>query len=135
MIEKILERLEEEREIAYADFDKYASDYELDLEDTYDDFFHKGLARAKAIVQEVAKEYGKDTNVRSNEAEQYKLALFGLVRNSKIMPVGIAQGKSIEEINVLSLLTVKEIMGMSNFDALAQIYRDAKEALAKVGDK
>ena len=91
--------------------------------------------RAIEIVQEVAKEYGKDTNVRSNEAEQYKLALFGLVRNSKIMPVGIAQGKSIEEINVLSLLTVKEIMGMSNFDALAQIYRDAKEALAKVGDK
>ena len=58
MIEKILERLEEEREIAYADFDKYARDYELDLADTCDDFFHKGLARAKAIVQEVAKEYG-----------------------------------------------------------------------------
>ena len=57
MIEKILERLEEEREIAYADFDKYARDYELDLDDSYDDFFHKGLARAKKIVQEVAKEY------------------------------------------------------------------------------
>lgn len=58
MIEKILDELEEEREIAYADFDKYASGYELDLDDTYDDFFHKGLARAKKIVQEVAKEYG-----------------------------------------------------------------------------
>ena len=58
MIEKILERLEEEREIAYADFDKYANDYELNLDDTYDDFFHKGLARAKTIVLEVAKEYG-----------------------------------------------------------------------------
>ena len=70
----------------------------------------------------------------SNE-EKYKLALFGLVRNSKIMPVGIAQGKSIEEINVLSLLTTKELMGMSNFDALAQIYRDAEEALAKMRGK
>ena len=57
MIEKILERLEEERELAYADFDKYAKDYELDLEDTYDDFLHKGLERAKVIVQEVSKEY------------------------------------------------------------------------------
>ena len=62
MIKRILERLEEEREIAYADFDKYASDYELDLDDTYDDFFHKGLARAKEIVQEVAKEYGRKLN-------------------------------------------------------------------------
>jgi len=58
MIEKILERLEEEREIAYADFDKYANDYELDLEDTYDDFFYKGLARAKTIVQEESKNGG-----------------------------------------------------------------------------
>lgn len=58
MIEKILEQLEEEREIAYADFDKYANDYGLDLEDTYDDFLHKGLERAKTIVQEVAKDGG-----------------------------------------------------------------------------
>ena len=91
--------------------------------------------RAIEIVQEVAKEYGKDTNVRSNEAEQYKLALFGIVRNSKMMPVGIKQGRSMEEINVMSLKTMEEIMGMSNFDALAQIYRDAEEALAKMGGK
>lgn len=63
MISRILERLEAEREIAYADFDKYANDYELDLEDAYDDFFHKGLARAKEIVQEVAKEYTSTENI------------------------------------------------------------------------
>ena len=67
MIENILERLEEEREIAYADFYEYLMEYELDNDfDEDDDWFYKGLIRAKKIVQEVAKEYGKDTNVRSN---------------------------------------------------------------------
>ncbi len=66
MIEKILERLEEEKDDAYADFEVYVLARNLRLDTEYDDFFHRGLARAKEIVQEVAKEYGKDTNVRSN---------------------------------------------------------------------
>jgi hypothetical protein len=66
MIEKILERLEEEREIAYADFYEYLMKFELDNDfDEDDDWFYKGLIRAKKIVQEVAREYGKDTNVPS----------------------------------------------------------------------
>ena len=67
-----------------------------------------------------------------NEAEQYKLALFGVIRNSKVMPVGIAQGRSMEEINAMSLKTMEEIIGMCNFEALKQMYDDA---LAKMGGK
>ena len=59
MIEKILERLEEEREIAYADFYEYLMKYELDKDfDEDDDWFYKGLIRAKKIVQELAKDGG-----------------------------------------------------------------------------
>lgn len=66
MIRKILDRLEEEKDDACADFEVYVLARNLRLDTEYDDFFHRGLARAKEIVQEVAKEYGKDTNVPSN---------------------------------------------------------------------
>lgn len=60
MFEKILARLEEEREISYADFYEYLMRYELDNDfDEDDDWFYKGLIRAKKIVQEVAKEYAE----------------------------------------------------------------------------
>ena len=55
-VENVIEQLKEEREVAYANFNKYARDYELDLEDLYDDFFHKGLNRAiEIIIKEVHK--------------------------------------------------------------------------------
>ena len=53
MIEKILERLEALKEDAYDKWDGGAS--------------HRAYTKAIEVVQEVAKEYGKDTNVRSNE--------------------------------------------------------------------
>lgn len=63
MINRILERLEEEREHSYADFCDYLMEYELDNDfEVDDDWFYKGLIRAKKIVQEVAKEYGRKLN-------------------------------------------------------------------------
>ena len=68
MINRILERLEEEREYSYADFCYYLMKYELDNDfEVDDDWFYKGLIRAKKIVQEVAKEY--------DEKKPYKIAL------------------------------------------------------------
>lgn len=49
-IESVVEQLEEEKEIAYADFDKYDTDYKLDLDDYYDDYYHIGLGRAIDIL-------------------------------------------------------------------------------------
>lgn len=49
--EKLISGLEEEKDIAYADFDKYANDYELDLDSDYDDLFHRGLARAIDVIR------------------------------------------------------------------------------------
>lgn len=55
--EKILERLEEERELSYADFSRYVEEVSPCLDDEYDDFFHRGLERASRLVKEVAEEY------------------------------------------------------------------------------
>ena len=50
-VDKIVEKLEEEREISCADFDRYVEDYSPSLDAEYDDFFHKGLERAVRIVK------------------------------------------------------------------------------------
>ena len=55
--EKILERLEEERELSYADFSRYVEEVSPCLDDEYDDFFHRGLERASRLVKEVEEEY------------------------------------------------------------------------------
>jgi hypothetical protein len=70
-----------------------------------------------------------------NEAEQYKLALFGVIRNSKVMPVGLAQGRSMEEINAMALKTMEEVLKMCDFDKMKQFYSEAESALAKMGGK
>lgn len=55
--EKILERLDEERELSYADFSRYVDEVSPSIDAEYDDFFHRGLERASRLVKEVAKEY------------------------------------------------------------------------------
>ena len=57
VFEKIMERLKEEKEYSYADFDKYVNMYSQCLDSEYDDFFHRGLERAMKIVQEEDEEY------------------------------------------------------------------------------
>ena len=55
--EKIFEKLEEERELSYADFSRYVEEVSPCLDAEYDDFFHRGLERASRLVKEVAEEY------------------------------------------------------------------------------
>lgn len=64
--EKILERLKDERECSYADFDKYVSEYSPCLDSEYDDFFHRGLERVSKLVKEIAEEFATDKNVWNN---------------------------------------------------------------------
>ena len=51
-IENIVEQLEEERELSYADFERYVDEVSPCLDAEYDDFFHRGLERAIKIVKE-----------------------------------------------------------------------------------
>lgn len=49
MSNEIIKQLEEEKEYAYADFEEYAEEHNLDPE--YDDFFHRGTERAIAVIR------------------------------------------------------------------------------------
>ena len=50
-VDKVVEQLEEERELSYADFDRYVDEVSPCLDAEYDDFFHRGLERAIKIVK------------------------------------------------------------------------------------
>lgn len=54
-LDKIVEQLEEERELAYADFDRYAEEVDPCLDSECDDFFHTGLGRAIKVLKEGGK--------------------------------------------------------------------------------
>lgn len=61
------------------------------------------------------------------QEEKYKLALFAVVRNSKIMPAGLKLGKSMDEINSTARETVYQIMQMLNFEALKESWEGKNE--------
>lgn len=50
-VDKIVDQLEEEQELAYADFDKYVEEVDPCLDSDCDDFFHKGLGRAIKVLK------------------------------------------------------------------------------------
>lgn len=49
--DKVVEQLEEEKELSYADFDEYVNGVCPYLDAEYDDLFHRGLERAIEIVK------------------------------------------------------------------------------------
>lgn len=55
-IDKIVEQLKEEMELAYADFDRYVEEVDPCLDSECDDFFHKGLGRAIKVLKAERKE-------------------------------------------------------------------------------
>lgn len=50
-IDKVVKQLEDERELSYADFDKYVEEVSPCLDAEYDDSFQRGLERAIKIVK------------------------------------------------------------------------------------
>ena len=50
-VDKIVKQLEEERELAYADFDRYVEEVDPCFDSEHDDFFHKGIERAIEVVK------------------------------------------------------------------------------------
>lgn len=50
-IDKVAKQLEDERELSYADFDKYVEEVSPCLDAEYDDSFQRGLERAIKIIK------------------------------------------------------------------------------------
>ena len=51
-VDNVLNQLEEEKELSYADFDKYVAEICTCLDTEYDDLYHRGLDRAIEIVKQ-----------------------------------------------------------------------------------
>ena len=49
--DKVVEQLEEERELSYANFDRYVEEVSPCLDAEYDDSFQRGLGRAIKIIK------------------------------------------------------------------------------------
>jgi hypothetical protein len=62
------------------------------------------------------------------ELERTQTALFTVIRNSQVMPVGIKLGKSMEEINRMTVATMIEIFKSIDFDRAFKEYKQGKEA-------
>ena len=45
-----------------------------------------------------------------SQEEKYKLALFAVVRNSIVMPQSVKLGKTMHEINTMTVVTMANIM-------------------------
>lgn len=60
-----------------------------------------------------------------SDEEKYKLTLFAVIRNSVVMLKGMQMGKSLEEIDRMSVKTMKCVIEMCDFERLKKHYEDA----------
>lgn len=69
----------------------------------------------------------KETEITLNKMKNnYKIALFMVIRNSQIMPKGIKLGKSEKEINKMAYETMCEVLTMIDFERAKKIYEQGK---------
>ena len=62
-----------------------------------------------------------------SKEEKYKLALFLVIRNSKVMPDGDEMGMSLEEINKMSYLTMQKVLNNIDYEKVKEIYEEAEK--------
>ena len=64
----------------------------------------------------------EEKKTMSNE-EKYKLALFGVVRNNFILPVGIEQGRTEKVISQMTIAAIESMMEkVIDFDRMRECY-------------
>lgn len=57
-----------------------------------------------------------------SQEEKYKLALFAIIRSSIVMPRNVKLGKSMHEINTMTVVTMANIMELCDFERLKKSY-------------
>ena len=68
------------------------------------------------------------------EDDKYKIALFMVIRNSAVMPKGMAFCKSMKEINRMSYETMQEIITNTiDFENAKKIFEEGKREFEKGG--
>ena len=71
-------------------------------------------------------EYVEKDEVKMTNEEKYKIAVFMIIRNSKVLPEGLKRRKSMKEINQMSRQTLESVMQMIDFDAAKKSYEEGK---------
>lgn len=66
--------------------------------------------------------YNRGIEHTKADAEKYKLALFAVIRNSKVLPKGLILGKSATEINKMSRETMDEVLKSLDFEKIRSWY-------------
>ena len=61
-----------------------------------------------------------------NEEEKYKRALFLILRNNRVLPLGLKLGKSMSEINEMTYETMENIVDAINHE---QVEKDIAEGM------
>lgn len=57
-----------------------------------------------------------------SQEEKYKLALFAVVRSSIVMLQSVRLGKTMHEINTMTVVTMANIMESCDFERLKESY-------------
>lgn len=57
-----------------------------------------------------------------SQEEKYKLALFAVIRNSTVMPQDVKLGKTMHEINTMSVAVMAKIMEPCDYENLKESY-------------
>lgn len=66
--------------------------------------------------------YNRGIEHTKADVEKYKLALFAVIRNSKVLPKGLILGKSATEINKMSRETMDEVLKSLDFEKIRRWY-------------
>ena len=75
------------------------------------------------IVVDLAEKYDSLKLTKENE-EKYKLTLFMVIRNSKVLPKGLELGKTDKEIHKMTIDVMNECMNMINYDSAKKYYEE-----------
>ena len=62
-----------------------------------------------------------------SEEEKYKIALFMVIRNFKVLPTGMKLGKTEKEIDKMSYQTMQEVLKMIDFEKAEKMYKEGKK--------
>ena len=73
------------------------------------------------VIAKNNKKGGKIMDISKEE-----LALFMVIRNSKVLPKGLELGKTDKEINRMAYQTMQEVMEMIDYEKAKKSYEEGK---------
>lgn len=107
--------------------DKHISNYEKAECKTA---VYQELVKERDAILNVVNQVHKDKKTLDlvNEMKRkYKIALFMVIRNSSVLPNGLALRKTEKEINKMSYETLCEVLLSINFKVAEKMYEEGKE--------